>query len=302
MAGPRLDWRGLIDPIDPMVVTKLFEGAEWELADRPDSVPVGDAGPPGTLSETVRVRDSMSGFVDRARFRRDHRWVPARMSDYVEEDLGGSRRTRMERHLRECEECRRLLAGLRRTLELLHRPDAGGDRVDALRMAAAVRARLHEPGWTVLRVWRVKPDMNNETYTQNPTGRARVEKTDGEWRGQLTADQYDVLRRKGTERAFTGKYFNEKRAGTYRCAGCGAELFSSETKFDSGTGWPSFTEPADRANVKLHDDFSYGMRRIEVTCAACDGHLGHVFPDGPGKTGERFCINSCSLELEERQR
>jgi peptide-methionine (R)-S-oxide reductase len=144
--------------------------------------------------------------------------------------------------------------------------------------------------------------MNNETYTQNSTGPARVEKTDSEWREQLSADQYKVLRRKGTERAFTGKYFDEKRSGMYRCAGCGAALFSSETKFDSGTGWPSFTEPADRANVELHRDFSFGMRRIEVTCAACGGHLGHVFPDGPGKTGERFCINSCSLELEERQK
>jgi peptide-methionine (R)-S-oxide reductase len=144
--------------------------------------------------------------------------------------------------------------------------------------------------------------MNNQTHTQNSTRPARVEKTDSEWREQLSADQYKVLRRKGTERAFTGKYFDEKRAGTYRCAGCGAELFSSETKFDSGTGWPSFTEPADRANVELHDDFSFLMHRIEVTCAACGGHLGHVFPDGPGKTGERFCINSCSLELEEPQK
>jgi peptide-methionine (R)-S-oxide reductase len=92
---------------------------------------------------------------------------------------------------------------------------------------------------------------------------------------------------------------HEKRSGTYRCAGCGAELFSSETKFESGTGWPSFTEPADRANVELLEDRSWGMRRIEVNCAACGGHLGHVFPDGPGATGERYCINSCSLELDE---
>jgi len=140
--------------------------------------------------------------------------------------------------------------------------------------------------------------MNDDTHTQQKTDARRVEKTDGEWRGELTPAQYDVLRRKGTERAFTGEYVNEKRAGTYRCAGCGAELFSSETKFDSGTGWPSFTEPADRANVDLHDDDSYGMHRIEVTCAACGGHLGHVFPDGPGTTGERYCINSCSLDLD----
>jgi peptide-methionine (R)-S-oxide reductase len=141
--------------------------------------------------------------------------------------------------------------------------------------------------------------MNNETHTQNQNDRPRVEKTDTEWREQLTPDQYQVLRGHGTERAFTGKYFDEKRSGTYRCAGCGAELFSSGTKFDSGTGWPSFTEPADRANVDLVDDFSYGMHRIEVNCAACGGHLGHVFPDGPGETGERYCINSCSLDLDE---
>ncbi|MGB0092775.1 MAG: peptide-methionine (R)-S-oxide reductase MsrB [Solirubrobacteraceae bacterium] len=129
--------------------------------------------------------------------------------------------------------------------------------------------------------------------------RPQVEKTDREWREQLSPDQYDVLRRKGTEPPFTGRYVQEKRSGTYRCAGCGAELFSSATKFDSGTGWPSFTEPADRANVELLEDRSWEMRRIEVNCAACGGHLGHVFPDGPGATGERYCINSCSLELEE---
>ena len=135
--------------------------------------------------------------------------------------------------------------------------------------------------------------------TQNETNHA-VQKSDREWREALSPDQYDVLRRKATERPFTGQYVHEKRAGAYRCAGCGTELFSSQTKFDSGTGWPSFTEPADRANVELHDDLSHGMRRIEVTCANCGGHLGHVFPDGPGQTGERYCINSCSLELEER--
>jgi len=142
--------------------------------------------------------------------------------------------------------------------------------------------------------------MNNQNRTEDEIARPRVAKSDTEWREQLTAGQYAVLRGHGTERAFTGKYYDEKRDGTYRCAGCGAELFSSETKFDSGTGWPSFTEPADRANVELVDDFTFGMRRVEVNCAACGGHLGHVFPDGPGETGERYCINSCSLELDER--
>ena len=128
----------------------------------------------------------------------------------------------------------------------------------------------------------------------------RVEKSEREWREELTPAQYEVLRQKGTERPFMGRYVFEKSDGTYRCAACGTALFSSDAKFDSGTGWPSFTEPADRANVELHDDFSYGMHRVEVTCAACGGHLGHVFEDGPGETGERFCINSCSLKLEHR--
>jgi peptide-methionine (R)-S-oxide reductase len=141
--------------------------------------------------------------------------------------------------------------------------------------------------------------MNKNIHTQNEAAPARVEKTDGEWREQLTPDQYDVLRQKGTERPFTGALVHEKRDGTYRCAGCGAELFSSQTKFESGTGWPSFTEPADRANVEFVDDHSFGMHRIEVNCAACGGHLGHVFPDGPGTTGERYCINSCSLAFDE---
>ena len=148
---------------------------------------------------------------------------------------------------------------------------------------------------------RVKPGMNDNTHTQNQIDGARIEKTEREWREQLSPAQYEVLRQRGTERAFTGQYVHEKRDGTYRCAGCGAELFSSDTKFDSGTGWPSFTEPAERANVNLRDDHSHGMHRIEVTCAVCGGHLGHVFPDGPGETGERYCINSCSLELDDRR-
>jgi peptide-methionine (R)-S-oxide reductase len=144
--------------------------------------------------------------------------------------------------------------------------------------------------------------MNPNTETQQHSDQPRVTKTDREWRQALSPAQYQVLRRKGTEPPFTGRYVHEKRDGSYRCAGCGAELFSSGTKFESGTGWPSFTEPADRARVELQNDYSHGMHRIEVTCAACGGHLGHVFPDGPGTTGERYCINSCSLQFDEHSR
>ncbi len=127
----------------------------------------------------------------------------------------------------------------------------------------------------------------------------KIDKTEQEWREQLTPEQYEVLRNKGTERAFTGEYWDTKEDGTYACAACGAQLFSSDTKFDSGTGWPSFTDVMANDAVELHEDKSFGMRRTEVTCAACGGHLGHVFDDGPGPTGQRFCINSCSIELNK---
>ena len=130
--------------------------------------------------------------------------------------------------------------------------------------------------------------MNNQT----------VAKSEEEWKKSLTPEQYRILREKGTEPAFTGKYTDHKEAGTYSCAGCGQELFESETKFNSHCGWPSFWEAMDKSKVAYHEDNSHGMRRVEVTCSRCGGHLGHIFDDGPPPTHKRFCINSASLTFQ----
>ena len=139
--------------------------------------------------------------------------------------------------------------------------------------------------------------FNKAGQLVGPVELSRVEKTDAEWRAQLTREQYEVARGKGTERPFCGLLLDNKKEGVYTCAGCGLPLFASSGKFNSGTGWPSFFQPIAKENIAEQRDMSHGMVRVEINCARCDGHLGHVFPDGPPPTGQRYCVNSESLEF-----
>ncbi len=136
--------------------------------------------------------------------------------------------------------------------------------------------------------------MPNKTMTG-------ISKSDADWKAELTEEEYRVLRTKGTEAPYTGKFWNHHDNGTYTCAGCGQELFESETKFDSGCGWPSFYDAMDEGKVEFIEDFTHGMQRVEVACSRCKGHLGHIFPDGPRPTGQRYCINSASLKFRKEQ-
>ncbi len=142
--------------------------------------------------------------------------------------------------------------------------------------------------------------LSEAAKENNQSGTKKMRLSEDEWRKRLSAEQYHILREKGTERAFTGALVNNHADGVYHCAACNAPLFRSETKFESGSGWPSFFEPVSPDAVELHEDSTHGMRRIEATCATCGSHLGHVFPDGPNPTGERYCINSASLDFAKK--
>jgi len=144
--------------------------------------------------------------------------------------------------------------------------------------------------------------LSDSTKKQGANMNEKVIKTDEEWKKELSSEEYRILREKGTERAFTGKYWDHHELGTYVCAACGTELFESNTKFDSGCGWPSYFEPIDSSRIIYNDDSSLGMKRTEVICAKCDGHLGHVFDDGPPPTGLRYCINSGSMKFIKKEK
>jgi peptide-methionine (R)-S-oxide reductase len=144
-------------------------------------------------------------------------------------------------------------------------------------------------------------DTASDAMAANPDNTDKVTKSEDEWREELTDEEFRILRQKGTEAPWTGKYLKTDTKGVYRCAGCGHPLFSSDTKFECPTGWPSFYEPLEQGSVEEHEDRSHGMRRTEITCARCGGHLGHVFPDGPQPTGLRYCINSVSLDLDPEE-
>ncbi len=146
----------------------------------------------------------------------------------------------------------------------------------------------------------MEPGLDNSKLEKGYMANEKIQKSDEEWKAELSPVEYHILREKGTERPFTGKYYQSKQDGIYRCAACGNELFSSDTKYESGSGWPSFWAPAAPGSVELKPDYSHGMIRTEVMCGRCGSHLGHLFEDGPQPTGQRFCINSVSLDLKSK--